>query len=170
MGSFKHFLFFWIPRSIYKWWHGWPAWLKEIWACRAFGALVAMAGSSLLIVTVVLLSPFLTSCRLGSITASSDQSPFPSGFLFGTASSSYQVRIYIYVSALILLISIFGPRAETNKSCGVLNFKQCWWTWKWFLSAWCFNLQYEGGYLADGKGLSNWDVFTHKSGNKYQII
>ncbi|GMI72746.1 beta glucosidase 46 [Hibiscus trionum] len=25
--------------------------------------------------------------------------------------------------------------------------------------------QYEGGYLSDGKGLNNWDVYTHKAGN-----
>ncbi|OMO76758.1 Glycoside hydrolase, family 1 [Corchorus capsularis] len=25
--------------------------------------------------------------------------------------------------------------------------------------------QYEGGYLSDGKGLNNWDVYTHKPGN-----
>ncbi|KAA3478810.1 Beta-glucosidase 46 [Gossypium australe] len=25
--------------------------------------------------------------------------------------------------------------------------------------------QYEGGYLADGKGLNNWDVYSHKPGN-----
>ncbi|TYI78012.1 hypothetical protein E1A91_D06G181200v1 [Gossypium mustelinum] len=41
-------------------------------------------------------------------------SPFPSNFLFGTASSSYQ---------------------------------------------------FEGAFLSDGKGLNNWDVFTHKPGN-----
>ncbi|XP_054787681.1 beta-glucosidase 46-like [Prosopis cineraria] len=44
----------------------------------------------------------------------SESSPFPSNFLFGTASSSYQI---------------------------------------------------EGAFLSDGKGLSNWDVFTHKPGN-----
>jgi len=26
-------------------------------------------------------------------------------------------------------------------------------------------LQIEGAYLADGKGLNNWDVFTHKPGS-----
>ncbi|KAE8733189.1 putative inactive beta-glucosidase 14 [Hibiscus syriacus] len=26
--------------------------------------------------------------------------------------------------------------------------------------------QYEGGYLSDGKGLNNWDVYSHKPGNK----
>ncbi|XP_039016436.1 beta-glucosidase 18-like [Hibiscus syriacus] len=41
-------------------------------------------------------------------------SPFPSNFLFGTASSSYQ---------------------------------------------------FEGAFLSDGKGLNNWDAFTHKPGN-----
>ncbi|PON84868.1 Glycoside hydrolase [Trema orientale] len=25
--------------------------------------------------------------------------------------------------------------------------------------------QFEGAYLTDGKGLSNWDVYTHKQGN-----
>ncbi|CAI8611448.1 unnamed protein product [Vicia faba] len=49
-----------------------------------------------------------------SPNALGDTSPFPSNFLFGTASSSYQ---------------------------------------------------YEGAYLSDGKGLSIWDVFTHKPGS-----
>lgn len=26
------------------------------------------------------------------------------------------------------------------------------------------SLQYEGAYLTDGKGLNNWDVFTHDPG------
>ncbi|XP_027338207.1 beta-glucosidase 47-like [Abrus precatorius] len=48
-----------------------------------------------------------------SVNENSSPSPFPSNFLFGTASSSYQ---------------------------------------------------FEGAYLADGKGPNNWDVFTHKPG------
>ncbi|XP_062161707.1 beta-glucosidase 46-like [Alnus glutinosa] len=48
-----------------------------------------------------------------SLKGSLDSSPFPSSFLFGTASSSYQ---------------------------------------------------FEGAFLSDGKGPSNWDVFTHEPG------
>ncbi|ESW19738.1 hypothetical protein PHAVU_006G151300 [Phaseolus vulgaris] len=48
-----------------------------------------------------------------SLKDHSTSSPFPTNFLFGTASSSYQI---------------------------------------------------EGAYLSDGKGLNNWDVFTHKPG------
>ncbi|KAI4298657.1 hypothetical protein L6164_032190 [Bauhinia variegata] len=58
-------------------------------------------------------STFMGSCNIISIKESSSSSPFPSNFLFGTASSSYQ---------------------------------------------------FEGAYLSDGKGLNNWDVFTHKPG------
>ncbi|KAK7387786.1 hypothetical protein VNO78_22578 [Psophocarpus tetragonolobus] len=57
---------------------------------------------------------FLFICSLAPISLGfHHSSPFPTNFLFGTASSSYQ---------------------------------------------------YEGAYLNDGKGLSNWDVFTHKPG------
>jgi beta-glucosidase len=58
----------------------------------------------------MLLLPVLILCDLQTM----DKSPFPSNFLFGTASSSYQ---------------------------------------------------FEGAYLSDGKGLNNWDVYTHKPGN-----
>ncbi|XVE51144.1 hypothetical protein DITRI_Ditri02bG0015600 [Diplodiscus trichospermus] len=61
----------------------------------------------LIIVVLLLANPL-------SVDGNSDASPFPSNFLFGAASSSYQV---------------------------------------------------EGAFLSDGKGLNNWDVFTHKSGN-----
>ncbi|BAT87442.1 Beta-glucosidase 47 [Vigna angularis] len=58
---------------------------------------------------------FLSSAASHSLSLKEDSnsSPFPPNFLFGTASSSYQI---------------------------------------------------EGAYLADGKGLNNWDVFTHKPG------
>ncbi|KAG4948757.1 hypothetical protein AAZX31_15G101800 [Glycine max] len=61
------------------------------------------------------ISIFLASCDddFLSVKKNSSSSPFPSNFLFGTASSSYQ---------------------------------------------------FEGAYLTDGKGLNNWDVFTHKPG------
>ncbi|XP_031264936.1 beta-glucosidase 46-like isoform X2 [Pistacia vera] len=59
---------------------------------------------SIALLVVLLLPPGLKS----------HSSLFPSNFLFGTASSSYQ---------------------------------------------------FEGAYLSEGKGLSNWDVFTHKPGN-----
>lgn len=55
----------------------------------------------------------MVSCNPIFLKGSSDTSAFPSNFLFGTASSSYQ---------------------------------------------------FEGAYLSNGKGLSNWDVFTHKPG------
>ncbi|KAI4298658.1 hypothetical protein L6164_032191 [Bauhinia variegata] len=61
----------------------------------------------------ILLFPLFTSCARIALSECSDQSGFPSDFLFGTASSAYQ---------------------------------------------------YEGAYLSDGKGLSNWDVFSHQSG------
>ncbi|KAJ4838706.1 Beta-glucosidase 46 [Turnera subulata] len=66
---------------------------------------------------VFLLELFLLSFALSSaqetLKESSDPSPIPTNFLFGTASSSYQ---------------------------------------------------YEGAYLSDGKGLSNWDLFAHTPG------
>ncbi|GMY36930.1 beta-glucosidase 46-like isoform X1 [Fagus crenata] len=58
----------------------------------------------------------MATCDTISLKGNTDMesSPFPSNFLFGTASSSYQ---------------------------------------------------FEGAFLSDGKGLSNWDVFTHKPGH-----
>ncbi|KAK2973010.1 hypothetical protein RJ640_005553 [Escallonia rubra] len=62
----------------------------------------------------LLLSSPLISCHPKVLKDKlDDSSPFPTNFLFGTASSSYQ---------------------------------------------------FEGAYLTDGKGLKNWDVFTHKPG------
>ncbi|MED6211010.1 Beta-glucosidase 46 [Stylosanthes scabra] len=60
------------------------------------------------------LSLLCASTPIAANSENLDPSPFPSNFLFGTASSAYQ---------------------------------------------------YEGAYLSDGKGLSNWDVFSHTPGN-----
>ncbi|ESR62308.1 hypothetical protein CICLE_v100148871mg, partial [Citrus x clementina] len=67
-----------------------------------------------LFLLMMLLSPLFISCDQTTLKQSLDPSPFPSNFLFGTSTSSYQV---------------------------------------------------EGAYLSEGKGLSNWDVFTHTPGN-----
>ncbi|XP_052201373.1 beta-glucosidase 46 [Diospyros lotus] len=67
-----------------------------------------------LFVFEICFSILMVSCKLIVMKASEYPSPFPSNFLFGTASSSYQ---------------------------------------------------FEGAFLSDGKGLNNWDVFTHKPGN-----
>jgi beta-glucosidase len=81
-----------------------------------------MKRSAIVIIFLVqsLLFPLYSSSSLHQTTSSDDVilgdlSPFPSDFLFGTASSAYQ---------------------------------------------------YEGGYLTDGKGLDNWDVFTHENPEK----
>ncbi|KAJ4838707.1 Beta-glucosidase 46 [Turnera subulata] len=72
-------------------------------------------GPLLLLELILLLALALSSSGLESLKeSSSDSSPIPTNFLFGTASSSYQ---------------------------------------------------FEGAYLSDGKGLSNWDVFSHKPGH-----
>ncbi|KAK9227199.1 hypothetical protein WN943_012248 [Citrus x changshan-huyou] len=67
-----------------------------------------------LFLLMMLLPPLFISCDPTTLKQSLDPSPFPSNFLFGTSTSSYQV---------------------------------------------------EGAYLSEGKGLSNWDVFTHTPGN-----
>ncbi|KAK6283596.1 hypothetical protein POUND7_002548 [Theobroma cacao] len=67
-----------------------------------------------LFVLEMCLSLIMVLCNPVSLKENLDSSPFPSSFLFGTASSSYQ---------------------------------------------------FEGAYLSDGKGLNNWDLFTHKPGN-----
>ncbi|KAF3451692.1 hypothetical protein FNV43_RR07788 [Rhamnella rubrinervis] len=77
---------------------------------------VTLEKALFLLAITIATSPALIVCnnlRIKIKDSSVPSSSFPSNFLFGTASSSYQ---------------------------------------------------FEGGYVADGKGLSNWDVFTHKPG------
>lgn len=83
----------------------------------------------------------LVSCNpVIKVNGEFSSSPFPRSFLFGTASSSYQVLSYA-TSTTVRLFQVL-----------------------WIIIV-CFrSLQYEGAFLTDGKGLNNWDNFTHKPG------
>ncbi|XP_074321448.1 beta-glucosidase 18-like [Silene latifolia] len=67
------------------------------------------------------------------------RSMFPKDFIFGVATSAYQA----------FLISLTSRFLQISTS----------------LVVWLGLLKVEGAYLEDGKGLSNWDVFSHTSGN-----
>lgn len=71
---------------------------------------------------------------------------FPKNFLFGTASSAYQVLL----SFLLQSSSIQSSVLTLVLLCVVCSYG--------------IYIQYEGAYLTDGKTLSNWDVFTNISG------
>ncbi|GJN27052.1 hypothetical protein PR202_gb15035 [Eleusine coracana subsp. coracana] len=112
-----------------------------------------MAASSrriaLVVVALVVAAAFVPGAR------AVDRSEFPPGFLFGAGTSAYQVRAYS--SALLLNSSRY---ARTRRCC--LNSMAAS-DDDWFLlrRCNCNNEQIEGAYLEDGKGLCNWDVFTH---------
>lgn len=105
--------------------------------------------SSANFVTLFLLQSFLfppySSCLHQN--SSDDSSPFPSDFLFGTSSSAYQVL----------------PFSSFHNS----NFFSCLYPFVMFFSG-C--IQYEGAYLTDGKGLNNWDVFSHENPGMHVFI
>ncbi|KAK4285969.1 hypothetical protein QN277_002591 [Acacia crassicarpa] len=70
------------------------------------------------------------------------RSQFPEGFLFGTSTSSYQALFFFYsLLSNVSLSSLFL-----------------------FTDVHLFTMKIEGAYLEDGKGLTNWDVFTHIPG------
>lgn len=77
--------------------------------------------------------------HLNILTENPNQVSSSSNFLFGTSSSCYQVLPTL------------------------VNFLWMFWVQLFFL----FSPQFEGAFLNDGKGLNNWDVFTHEAGQLF---
>lgn len=94
-------------------------------------------------------SGFIASCHETNnliLKENPNQVSSSSNFLFGTASSCYQVLL-----ALLSSISFFNLVSWTSGFESLFHF---------FL----FSPQYEGAFLTDGKSLNNWDLFTHEAG------
>ncbi|KAE8723076.1 hypothetical protein F3Y22_tig00013285pilonHSYRG00299 [Hibiscus syriacus] len=77
------------------------------------------------------------------------------------------VSMKLYIGVFLLQI-FFSP---LSTSCEMLISRQSFDNLSVFPSDFLFGTassayQYEGGYLSDGKGLNNWDVYSHKPGNK----
>ncbi|KAK8524347.1 hypothetical protein V6N12_029213 [Hibiscus sabdariffa] len=77
------------------------------------------------------------------------------------------VCLKLYIAVFLLQIFSLPP----SISCELLNLRQGFHNLSVFPSDFLFGTassayQYEGAYLSDGKGLNNWDVYSHKPGNK----
>lgn len=105
-----------------------------------------LLGMSFLLVLMVSGNPI-------PLKGTSDTFPFPSDFLFGTASSSYQVY------SLLAFLSQKGTNAHTHtQNTATQRYLR-------YVIMCCFIFaQFEGAYLSNGKGLNNWDAFTHQPG------
>ena len=111
---------------------------------RSVHLLSIIMGVLVVVLLGAYLSVFVTSYEFINILGTnSTPSSFPRNFLFGTASSSYQVRSSI-------------PPCNFRRS--ILSF------YLYLIDRFIPCLQFEGGFLADGKGFSNWDIFSHKPG------
>lgn len=85
--------------------------------------------------------------------ASINRSTFPAGFIFGTASSAYQVsiqRLYFFDSSRFIRCHLSMINLFNSFLC-ILEF------------------QYEGAAKEDGRGPSIWDTYTHKFPGSYFI-
>lgn len=85
---------------------------------------------------LVFFSAFMATNSHVPLEESTNSKSFSNNFLFGTASSAYQVTLFFLLPFLFCFLLLH----------------------KYLL------LQFEGAFLSDGKGLNNWDVFTHKPG------
>jgi beta-glucosidase len=83
-----------------------------------------------------------------------NRSSFPSDFLFGTASSAYQVFVLSYVVYIWKLL--VGSYIIFLSYVVYLMQNVCW------ILYFCFcYVKYEGAAHEGGKGPSIWDTFTH---------
>lgn len=139
------------------------------------------------------LSLLVSSFHDDDLMISTSTSTLPRDFLFGTASSSYQVQLYIYIYIhLIFFFFVFINTLPGFQLCSRVEWKTIALLGNHgsggfqqtplidssspfrsessllaFVSLVLFLFQYEGAASSDGKGLSNWDVFTHISGKNH---
>ncbi|RDX74102.1 Beta-glucosidase 18, partial [Mucuna pruriens] len=84
---------------------------------------------------------------------------FPEGFLFGTSTSSFQRNLSVVI--ILLCCVHFRVQSYHEVEDGISRFH--------FPEGFLFgtstsSFQIEGAPFEDGKGLSNWDVFSHTPG------
>ena len=107
---------------------------------------MAIQGS--LFLTLLILVSVL-ACTEPVVATSFNRSNFPADFVFGTASSSYQVGTY------------FHTRINCNLALFCMNFRMSIFSIEMnVFCLWIF--QYEGAVKEDGKGPSISDTFSHK--------
>ncbi|XP_030487687.2 beta-glucosidase 46 [Cannabis sativa] len=75
-----------------------------------------------------------------------------------------QTIIYIYMEVLVLLRLFVCFSTILMASCNSTSSLSSFPNNTFLFGTASSSYQYEGAYLSDGKGLSNWDVFTHKNG------
>ncbi|KAK7838937.1 beta-glucosidase 46 [Quercus suber] len=97
----------------------------------------------------------VATCDTISLKGSTESSQFPSNFLFGTASSSYQFEgAFLSYGKGLNNWDVFThmPGKIMDGSNGDIAVDKY------------HRYPFEGAYLSYGKGLNNWDVFTHMPG------
>lgn len=87
-------------------------------------------------------------------TAFFNRTSFPPGFIFGTASSAYQVKH----STLLISISHSTEVFQLEKKKGKKDPSQDY----LFVFVFLFFPQYEGAATEGGRGPSLWDTYTHR--------
>ena len=97
-------------------------------------------------------------------TASLNRSSFPAGFIFGTASASYQVSPAWISSMFVSYIYIY-IKYSTFSNSSVHRICQANSMMHLYICAnvsRVFEIQYEGAAHEGGRGPSIWDTYTHR--------